>query len=1153
MGMVYIRIKKVVRRLGTATLVGLFFCMMSSAMFGSVKPRTDVSGIQQDSKSFKEVKGIVVDENGDPIIGANIKVKGLNTNVVTDLNGRFTVVVPKGSKITVSFVGYVPQVLAPTSQQEMKITMQENAQSLNEVVVVGYGTQKMKNVTGSVGVVSEKDIADIPVSNVIEAMKGQVPGVTVSGGDQRPGDTSSLYIRQNNQFTFAKQGNDIYPLVVIDDVIQIDPSTGLSDLSQLNMLDPSEIESISILRDASAAIYGSRAAGGAIIVKTKRGATGMPKISYSGQFGVSDAVSHAKEMSAYQYGLFTNSFLQASNIVKSTDTQVTRSNEMFSDDELNQMKSLNYNWLDHAWKSAFTQRHSVNVSGGTDKATYFADLSYYSQGANLGNQNYNKYTFRSGVDVNLTSNLKLSASIAANMGDVTQSFTKVATLNDGSYGAKSSLPDYTYLSHMPRYIPWSTTINGEDYYISPSPGPNMTNNGSIDTRGEFGAWNYFALSNSGSESHDKSNSWNANFSFTYAIPKIKGLSLQGTYATSRSTDNTEQMSLPYQLADIKSMNVANKHLYSEWTSSDYTIKTIDKSSMVSYNTDLTENRQINFFINYQRAFGLHDIQGMLGMERTDASYTTEQQLYNSPTNYTGSSATAGTLDPTNSYVSKSESGTLSYFGRANYSYADRYLLQFLFRTDASTKFAPKNYWGFFPSVSVGWVASEENFFKNAMPWFEYLKVRASWGRTGRDNIGAWEWRQTLDYKGSYGYSFGSSGGQNGYAYVPNKTPNPDVHWDKDDKFNLGFDTRFLKSRLSATFDFYYEMNSDILNAATITASGIPFYIGGSMAESNYGKINDWGNEISVNWRDHVGDFKYSVGVNFSLFSGDKVKQWPTLATTYPSANNIQVGGTTSAYMPSWGFKVWKGTSTHDGIMRNQADIDSYWAYLTANAGANGTPSYLTATSKSALSPGMLAYQDLGGPLVNGKVGAPDGQIDKTGADYTKLYKGVSEFGLHGFTTNLNLEWKGIVVSAQISTSWSGYNDLDVVNIKGSKSTYPIWEPEYFFKDMFDSNTNARGKYPNLGCENAISGSVNSPSDFWSLSNFRCYVQHLSISYVMPHQWTQPLHIQSARFSLLGNNLWDLYNPYPDHYRNMYNTSYEYPTMRNWALGINLTF
>ncbi len=1157
MGMVYIRIKKIVRRLGPATLIGLFFCMMSSVMFGSVKPHADVPGIQQDSKNFKEVSGVVIDENGDPIIGANIKVKGLNTNVVTDLNGRFTVVVPKGSKFTVSFVGYVSQVLIPTSQGEMKITMQENSQSLNEVVVMGYGTQKKKDLTGSVAVVTGKDIADIPTSNVIEALKGQVPGLSVSGGDQRPGDQSTLYIRQANQFTFAKQGNDSAPLVVIDDVIQVDPSTGLTDLTQLNMLDPSEIESITVLRDASAAIYGSRAANGAIIVKTKKGQAGVPRISYSGLYGVLDAAGgQAKEMSAYQYGLFANSFLQASNLVKSTDSQTTRANEMFSDDELNQMKGLNYNWLKQAWKAAFTQRQSVNVSGGTDKATYYAGLSYYSQGANLGNQNYNKYTFRSGVDINLTSNLKLSASLAANMGDVTETFTKVASLSDGSYGSKAnSIPDYTYLAHMPRYIPWSTTIGGQQYYVSPSPGPNMTNNGTIDKSGEFGAWNYFALANSGSKSQDKTNSWNADFSFTYAIPYVKGLSLQGTYAISRSTEYDEQMSLPYQLADIKTMDTANKHLYSEWTSSDYTIKTIDKNSRVTYDTDLSENRQLNFFINYQRSFGLHNLQAMGGMERTESSYTSEQQLYNTPTNYIGSSATAGTFDATNSYVDKDESGTLSYFGRVNYNYADRYLLQLLFRTDASTKFAPQNYWGFFPGVSAGWVASEEDFFKKAMPWFEYLKVRASWGRTGRDNIAAWEWRQAFNYTGSYGYEFGSTGGQLGYGYVMGKAPNANVHWDKDDKYNLGFDTRFLRGRLSATLDFYYEVNSQILNAATVSAAEIPFYVGGSVAESNYGRIDTWGNEISVNWRDHIGDLKYGIGVNFGLFGGDKVKRWPTLAASYPSANNIVVGGTTSAYMPTWGFKVWKGTTKHDGILRNQTDIDNYWAYLTANAGTNGNPEYFGATSKSTLEPGMLAYQDLGGPLTNGKVTSPDGQIDETGADYSKLYKGKPEFGIHSFTTNLNLEWNGLIFSAQIGTSWGGANTmLDIVDIKGKSSSYPIWSPEYYFKDMFDSNTNPNGKYPNLGCDNVLSGSVNAASDFWELRRSIIFaVNHLSIGYVMPHQWTQPLHIESARISLQGNNVWTSYNPYPYHYRSMYTNSYSYPVLRNWSLGVNLTF
>ena len=430
---VYVTFRNAFQLFKSTKLIGMFFCVMSPAMFASAKagvvPAHDVQqNVQQ--QQYKEVRGIVVDDAGQPIIGANIKVKGTNVISVTDLNGKFSLYVPEGNKLSISYIGYVSVAVVPKGT-DMKIVLQDDTKALNEVVVVGYGTQKLKNVTGSMATISEKDIADIPVSNIAEALSGKIPGLTVSGGGTRPGDTSSLSVRQSSELGYAKQGNTSTPLIVIDDVVQVDPSTGMSDMTQFNLLDPSEIESITVLRDASAAIYGSRAAQGAIIVTTKRGHSGAPKISYSGKFGVTDAVSHSKEMSAYEYGTFANSFLQSAQIVKSTDTN--RTDKLFSDDELESMKGLNNDWLKEAWKSAFTQSHAVNVSGGSEKATYFAGLSYYNQGANLGNQDYNKYTFRTGVDISLTSDLKFSASLAANQSDVTTSYTKVATISDSSY------------------------------------------------------------------------------------------------------------------------------------------------------------------------------------------------------------------------------------------------------------------------------------------------------------------------------------------------------------------------------------------------------------------------------------------------------------------------------------------------------------------------------------------------------------------------------------------------------------------------------------------------------------------------------------------------------------------------------------------------
>ncbi|MCS2765607.1 TonB-dependent receptor [Bacteroides thetaiotaomicron] len=236
----------------------------------------------------------------------------------------------------------------------------------------------------------------------------------------------------------------------------------------------------------------------------------------------------------------------------------------------------------------------------------------------------------------------------------------------------------------------------------------------------------------------------------------------------------------------------------------------------------------------------------------------------------------------NTVTLKGESGSLSYLGRVAYSYADRYMLQFIFRSDASTKFAPENYWGFFPGISAGWITSEESWFKRSLPWFEFLKVRASWGRTGRDNIKMWKWKEQykMDLKGM---QFGAESGKPGTSLIPQSSPNRNVKWDVSDKFNLGFDTRFFDGRLSAVFDFYYDINDNILNQFMASQPGIPVYAGGSYAEENFGRVDTYGGELSLTWRDKVGQVNYNIGMDFGL-NGSRVKEWvPGLRyNKYPS-------------------------------------------------------------------------------------------------------------------------------------------------------------------------------------------------------------------------------------------------------------------------------
>jgi TonB-linked SusC/RagA family outer membrane protein len=1083
----------------------------------------------------KTVTGRVVDDSASqPLQGVTIRVKNGPQSALTNAEGNFTINVPTtGAVLQYSYVGYEYGEIRIPALGDVKIVMKKIDVKLDEVVVIGYGTQSKRDITGSVATVDMEKITDLPVSSLAEALKGQIPGLNVTGGSQRPGDNASLSIRQ--QFGWSKDGSSSLPLIVIDDVIQLDPNTGLPTMDQFNALDPSEVESITVLRDASAAIYGSRASQGAIIVKTKKGRIGAPKISYSGKFEFNNAISFGKTMSAYEHGIFANRFGRASG---------WSSESYFDDNELQAMKSLNYDWLKEAWKPGGAMQHALNVNGGSDRATYFAGASYFTQKPNLGSQDYNKWSFRTGVDVKVVNNLKLSATVSANSSKVEKSFTKIS-INDGAYASGSEQTDYVVLAHMPKYVPWQYTVNGVTEYLSPALGPHRVQTTPVG-QNNIAGWNYFGLLNNGSFTSSDDHSFNSNFSLQYDVPFIKGLSLKASYGISYSTDNNEQAMLGLRLAAATNTNRLGFHLYSD--SSTWFVGNNDSRSTVRYADDIGKVQQSNFFINYNNEFGKHNIAAMASVEKGQQDYQKKFVIYDKPIMgaYNGSSPSAGTLNPSNTYVYKTEGGTLAYLGRASYDYDGKYLLQFLFRADASTKFSPQNYWGFFPSLSAGWVVSREEWFKKNVDWINFLKLRASIGKTGNDNLKPWRWTQTYGYAADKGLGFGNlNGGLLLSGLTPDATPNPNVTWDQSIKKNFGIDVNFLNNRLSLSYDRYWDHITNMLMTMAGQV-GVPISVGGAFAEQNYGAIKTWGSELSATWKDRKGDFGYSIGVNFGT-SDNKVIKYLPVAFDYPSKNQRQEGYST--IFPAWGFLVWRGNEAGDGLLRTDADVDAYWNYLTNLASASGTtPSYLDITTKAGIKKGMMAYQDLGGALdpVNKTIAGPNGQIKTDGQDYAQLVK---KNRTYGFVANIGFSWKSLTLQTQISTSWGGYNSIDYVK-QGTSSGQILWSHESYLNNMYDTLDNVNGKWPNLGYYSQNSAN----SDFWQISSFRSYVRSLVIGYTLPKNISSMLRMDALRINVAGFNLWDFYNPYPDKYRNMYDDpKVAYPTLRTWSVGINATF
>ena len=1111
------------------------FKMVFSVLLFSMMSLT---GFAENAGERTAITGRVVDKDGLGVVGLNVLEKGTKHAVMTDIDGNYKIQVPKGAVLQFSYIGMKTQERAVGNATTINVTMQEDASTLDEVVVVGYGTQKKNNLTGAVAVIKPDDIAELPVTNLAESLRGQIAGLSVGGnGARRPGETADLQIRQ--VFSYSKDGSTNFPLIVIDDMVQIDPETGKSTMEMFNRLDPSEIESITVLKDGSAAIYGTRASQGAIIVKTKRGKEGKTKLSYSSQFAINDAISHVKTMSAYENGIYNNRLWGAQG---QTDPKY-----FFSDAELEEMKSLNYDWLKKAWKPATQQKHTLTVSGGTDKATYFAGINYLTQGANLGEQDYKKWNFRTGVNAKVTKDLDLSFSVSGNTNEIEKSFTKSASsVRNGFASAVTNAEqaDYGFLLHMPKYVPWEATINGENHYVSPFPRTDRNLGGTQNTNSSIAGWNYFALLDSGSKQTSSDFTMNVNTSLTYNVPFVKGLSLKGTYARTQFSNHTNQVALPFELARIKNFYNADRHLASAAADSDWDIRDNVRQSRVVYDNTTSKNVQANFFATYARTFGDHSFDAMVGVERSEANFNFERLYYENPSkDYLGTSATAGTLT-TNSFSDRRESGTLSYMGRFNYSFKDKYLFQFIFREDASTKFAPENYWAFFPSVQVGWVISKENWFADNVKWMDYLKVRYSVGKTGKDNINPWRWDTYYDVIVDKGLQFGSNGGKLGGAIAPRVNPNRNVGWDTNWKYDLGIDMTLLNNRLSITADYYVDKNTDMLFPVS-DAIGVPISVGGGFAEENFISVTAWGTEFAVNWKDKINDnFSYNVGI-ITGFSNSEIKKYTDQPFSHPSNNAAMVGR--QGIVPVWGFKTWKDTSTGDGILRTDEDVANYWQYLTNNANAvGGTPNFLGITKETDLRKGMLAYQDLGGAFdtATGIQAPSDGRIDKN-LDYGKLAKSNRNYG---FTTNLGMKYKNFFMKTQIATSWGGFREID--NVAQYTSTNDaIWSRESFWTDMYGPD-NVDGKYPNLIFRDQLSV----PSDFWSVNTLRCTVRNLTLGFDFPKEVISQLGISNASLGLTGYNLWDLYNPYPDHYRNMYDDSLTgYPTLRTWTLNLNVSF
>lgn len=1074
------------------------------------------------------VTGLVVDVSGEPIIGATVMVVNGTVGTVTDIDGKFNIKVAPKSKLKVSFVGYTSQIISDLKNP--RIVLLEDQLKLDEVVVLGdYGSQKLRNATGAIETISTEELKDLSVGSLGDALAGKINGLHVSLSGGRPGSTPSLQIRQSSVNTTITPSSDLggnaspTPLYVIDGFI--------ADEGAFNNLDINEVENVTVLKDAAAAVYGARAAYGVVLVKTKQGKVGAPKISYSGQFGYTDALMLPKMLNAYDYGRIYNAARAANTATKDQESDDLRV-QLFQSDELEAMKGMNYNLLDKEWSAALTQRHSVNISGGTEKAIYFGGVSYYQQEGNIGRLDYNRWNYRAGVNANISKWMKASLQVSGNYGETNKPKNVKGGGSDGDFES--------LMLHVP-YVP--DQVNG--YYIFHSGMENITN------PSDQQKYNFAAVQNASDNVENQNQNFSLNGSLEYDFgwsKYLRGLKVKASYSKNISTGKTNTIGTKIDVYRLISRGGSGGHLYVgdeiEYNANTLGLYELNNGNSLGRSMNRSDSYQMNLTVSYARQFGKHYVSGLFSIEKAESEWEDLNGSLTDPLPFTDgqSSSVDSNAEGFAQTVTfnRSESGMLSYVGRVNYSYDDKYLFEFMLRSDASAKFAPQNYWGMFPSWSAGWVISDEKWFDKDKTKIDFLKIRGSFGILGKDNVNAWLWTQLYTRNPDKGPIFGTNSSTNTSATIrmPKQGVNLDVHWDKTYKTNFGIDMAFLKNRMSANLDFYYDMGREMF-ASHQGTSYYPNTVGIQPAPENFGEVDTYGVELSLGWKDKIGkDMSY----------------WVKLTTGY-NDNKIRETG-------------WKAAYDFDKLVRNERSDRGLWGYecigmfrsyqeINEYFDKYSITKYLGNT-KENVHPGMLIYKDVRGQYdeSTGTFGPADGIVDEQ--DYIKISHRASN--PYGGTLNFGFSYKDFSISAQFGASWGAYSLVPTTMRKESYSEYSnvsaMWKDMFVYEDIYDANNivtvaqNRNAKYPNIRYS-SVNGA---PSTFWKVSAATVQLRNMTVAYALPKEWLKIIGISSCRFNLTCQNVFNFLNPYPEGAWASWAGSYGYyPNLRKFTLGVNVSF
>lgn len=905
-----------------------------------------------------KVTGKVTDgSNGDPLIGVNVVVEGTTLGTVTDIDGNFSIEVPsENSNLIFSFVGYATQTVAVAGKNVVNVQLAIDTKSLEEVVVVGYGTQKKKLTTGANLNVKGDQIEALKTPTVMDALKGITPGVSITQNNGQPGASNKIYIR--GQGTIGNSN----PLYVVDGVVQ----------GNIDYLSPNDIESIDVLKDAaSSAIYGNRGANGVILVTTKQGRKNMkPVITYDGYYGVQNVYKKPDLLNAQQYALMMDeSVVNAGLAPHDFATMVPDWSKIQS----GEWKGTN--WFDEMVnKNAPVQSHALSIQGGTEKTIYSIGLSNLDQEGIIGNHSnsfYNRTNFRLNTEYVLKSNAKFDV---VKVGEnLTYTKTKNNSIRQGNIYWNDVHNAMVASPFLPLYDTQGNYHKTIDGWNSSDPNPvglmdYITKNGENDNNQIVAA-------------------------FYAEIQPIKNLKLRSSFDYNTYWGTSRSWTPKYDLG-TRYMTDADRVNQNAWSGASYT-----QYNTLSYSFSLNNH---NFSAMVGNSIEKNLKSENLAISNKNSLFQDYSHAYISNTGAPGS-ANGTTINGRDDYGW----AMMSYFGRFEYNYKEKYMLSAMLRSDGSSRFAKDNRWGYFPSVSAGWVISNESFMSQTSTWLDFLKLRASWGQVGNESVGSFLYSSTMAYLSgngfyNYSYGFGSDKTTREIGTEPARIPNPNIGWETSQQINVGFDANFLKSRLRATIDWYKKDTKDWLVWTNIPVSN---GIGGLTV--NGGQVTNKGLEMSLAWNDHVGDFKYGATVALS-HNKNEITAIDNSEGIIHGPSNVLSQGTGEFYRAQvgypigyfWGFKT-------DGVIQNEAEAAAWVA--PAGAANAGQPYF------SDQKPGDLRWVDQN----------KDGKIDEK--DKVMLGNPNPDYILG---VQLNFDYKGLFLNVttngafgqQIAKSYRSFAD-----------------------------------------------------------------------------------------------------------------------------------